>query len=71
MSTSSKSQQTRRSPDPDGPVCAGSDTGPSEEESHREHRAALEATLFHDPASPDEVVLELDSGLLRLLTPRS
>lgn len=39
----------------------------SEEQIHREHAAALAATLFHDPSSRDEVVLELDSGLLRLL----
>lgn len=50
-------------------LSAGREHGPSEEESHREHRAALEATLFHDPTRGDEVVLELDSGLLRLLTP--
>jgi len=39
----------------------------TEEQIHREHSAALAATLFHDPSSRDEVVLELDSGLLRLL----
>jgi len=39
---------------------------PSEEEIHREHRAALEATLFRDSRSCDELVFELESGLLRL-----
>ena len=40
----------------------------SEEESHREHRAALEATLFRKRASEDEVVLELAEGQLRIFT---
>lgn len=41
--------------------------GPTEEQVHLEHRAALEATLFRASHACDEVVLELDSGLLRLL----
>jgi len=41
--------------------------GPSEEDIHREHRAALEATLFHEGgAAPSEVVLELERGSLRV-----
>ena len=39
-------------------------TGPSEEEIHREHRAALEATLFRGAGPHDELILELDRGLL-------
>jgi len=39
----------------------------SEEASHREHCAALDATLFRRHAdSGDEVVFELDKGCLRL-----
>jgi hypothetical protein len=39
----------------------------SEEASHREHCAALDATLFRPQApSGDEVVFELDEGCLRL-----
>jgi hypothetical protein len=41
-------------------------SGPTEEQVHLEHRAALEATLFRASQACDEVVLELDSGLLRL-----
>lgn len=40
--------------------------GPSEPQSHTEHEAALEATLFRKAADPYEVVLELDEGELRL-----
>ena len=45
------------------PVCI---SGPSEPQSHTEHQAALEATLFRSVPDPHEVVLELDSGKLRL-----
>jgi hypothetical protein len=38
----------------------------SEEASHREHHAALEATLFERRDAADEVVFELESGELRL-----
>lgn len=38
----------------------------SEEASHSEHHAALEATLFERPPQREELVLELDSGMLRL-----
>jgi len=40
--------------------------GPSERESHSEHRAALDATLFRGDAEIDELVIELDSGELRI-----
>jgi hypothetical protein len=40
--------------------------GPTEEQVHREHAAALEATLFERGGTTDEVVLELESGRLRL-----
>lgn len=40
---------------------------PSEPQSHTEHRDALEATLFRLASDPYELVLELDSGELRLL----
>ncbi len=54
--------------DPDGQPHRPPESGClSEEQIHREHSAALAATIFHDPSSRDEVVLELDSGLLRLL----
>ncbi|HIG72466.1 MAG: hypothetical protein ABGX04_16045 [Myxococcales bacterium] len=38
----------------------------SEPESHIEHRAALDATLFRPAGSADELVLELDGGKLRV-----
>ncbi len=38
----------------------------SEEESHREHRAALEATLFVSAGAEDELVFELEDGKLHL-----
>ena len=41
-------------------------SGPSEAESHGEHRAALDATLFREAPMPDEWVFELDAGQLRL-----
>ena len=37
----------------------------SEEQSHREHRAALEATVF-GRALRDELIFELEAGRLRL-----
>jgi hypothetical protein len=42
-------------------------TSPSEGQSHTEHRAALDATLFRAEPDPDELVLELEAGELRLL----
>ncbi len=44
--------------------------GPSEPQSHTEHQAALDATLFRAASDPQELVLELDSGELRLRGPR-
>lgn len=41
--------------------------GPSEPQSHIEHRAALDATLFDTSARSPELVLELDAGELRVL----
>lgn len=41
--------------------------GPSEPQSHTEHRAALDATLFDTSARSPELVLELDAGELRVL----
>ena len=35
-------------------------------QSHTEHQAALDATLFRSASDPYELVLELDSGQLRL-----
>ncbi len=43
--------------------------GPSESASAIEHQAALDATLFRSEARAREVVLELDSGQLRLRRP--
>lgn len=40
----------------------------SEEQSHREHRAALEATVFGRRLRDDELVFELEAGRLRLCT---
>jgi hypothetical protein len=37
----------------------------TEEDSHREHRAALEATLFRVSGVDEELVLMLDGGELR------
>lgn len=56
-------------PHPDPELNAQHDcdaVGPSEVEIHLEHRAALEATLFSASGRCDEVVLELERGLLRL-----
>ena len=41
-------------------------SSPSEGQSHIEHQDALDATLFRSAADPYELVLELDSGQLRL-----
>ena len=38
----------------------------SERESHTEHQAALDATLFRVSDAPGELVLELDAGTLRV-----
>lgn len=40
--------------------------GPSESASAIEHRAALDATVFRGATPNREIVLELDSGELRL-----
>ena len=40
--------------------------GPSEPESHAEHQAALDATLFRVSDDPGELVLELEAGKLRV-----
>jgi len=48
----------------------GHGCGPCEEQSHLEHRAALEATLFQESGAVDEVVLELEAGRLRFLDRR-
>jgi hypothetical protein len=37
---------------------------PSEEETHAEHLAALQATLFAGPAGEPEIVLVLEDGRL-------
>ena len=39
--------------------------GQSEPESHSEHQAALDATLFHTSGDSDELVFELVGGELR------
>jgi hypothetical protein len=46
--------------------CPLSWVGPSEPESHIEHAAALEATIFRPNGDCFELVLELDAGELRL-----
>ncbi|MEZ4281448.1 MAG: hypothetical protein R3F21_17735 [Myxococcota bacterium] len=43
--------------------------GPSESASAIEHQAALDATLFRTEARARELILELDSGELRLRRP--
>ena len=40
--------------------------GPSEPQSHTEHQAALEATLFRPSGDSREIVFELDAGELRV-----
>ena len=44
--------------------------GQSESESHTEHQAALDATLFHSSGDFHELVFELDAGELRIRRPR-
>ena len=46
-------------------------SGPSEPESHTEHQAALDATVFRGVEGPCEIVLELDSGELRVRSTRA
>ncbi|MEZ7981129.1 MAG: hypothetical protein QMC74_15720 [Myxococcota bacterium] len=41
-------------------------SAPSEPESYIEHQAALDATLFRHGSDPYELVLELESGELRV-----
>ena len=41
-------------------------SAPSEPQSHIEHQAALEATLFSQASDPYELVLELEFGELRV-----
>jgi hypothetical protein len=45
--------------------------GQSEPESHIEHQAALDATLFHSSGEFHELVFELDAGELRIRRPRT
>mgnify|MGYP007087657592 CR=1 FL=1 len=47
----------------DGQPCWSS---PDEPQSHTEHQAALEATVFRSARDPYELVLELDAGRLRV-----
>lgn len=49
-------------PDPNRTAVAG----PSEPESHIEHQAALDATIFRENSRPHEIVLELVAGQLRV-----
>lgn len=41
-------------------------TGPSEPESHTEHQAALDATVFRGSVESREIVFELEAGRLRV-----
>ncbi len=43
-------------------------SGPNEPQSYTEHQAALDATVFQVANDPYELVLELDSGQLRVST---
>lgn len=43
--------------------------GQSESQSHTEHQAALDATLFHPIGEFQELVFELDAGELRIRKP--
>ena len=45
------------------------EAGPSEPESHIEHQAALDATLFQGSNDCEELVFVLDAGELRVLRP--
>ena len=44
-------------------------SSPTETQSHTEHQAALEATLFRSASDPYELVLELDGGHLKIRPP--
>jgi len=59
---SSKQREPRPLRDP----FTSPDLALSEEESHREHSAALAATVFRSARIDDELVFELDQGCLRL-----
>lgn len=54
-----------------GELAEGSGPAPSEGESHSEHQAALDATIFRSGRDGYELVLELEAGELRLRRPRS
>jgi hypothetical protein len=43
---------------------------PSEPESHIEHQAALDATLFRTARASNELVFELEAGELRIRWPQ-
>jgi hypothetical protein len=58
----SRDRRNDSSPEPWVPIWSG----PSERESHSEHRAALEATVFRPDPHARELVLELEAGELRL-----
>jgi len=45
--------------------------GPSERQSHSEHQAALDATLFRSGEDAYELVLELEAGELRVRRSRA
>jgi hypothetical protein len=52
-------------PGRDDPFWSGA--SPSEDQSHSEHRAALDATVFGNSGAREEFLLELDAGQLRFL----
>ena len=75
----SNTNRTKRADEPSSGWTSGGDsavagevsapihvTTPSEGQSHTEHQAALDATLFRTAADPYELVLELHGGELRL-----
>ena len=55
------SQQDRKLGIDEGQPCG---SGPDEPQSHTEHQAALDATVFLNGNDPYELVFELDSGRL-------
>jgi hypothetical protein len=54
-----------------GELAGDGGSAPGERESHSEHQAALDATIFRSGRDGYELVLELEAGELRLRRPRS
>ncbi len=67
MSSQARSRSFPQPPVEANPRCGFDGPPPAEEDVHREHRAALEATLFgRSCGAADELVFEIERGLLLL-----